>query len=71
MPVKMWGMLELQKVISGSEDAVNHGLQYLGEEGDTGEVGEYFGDEGDIWAGAKNRVQALYWENQERWAHML
>jgi len=27
-------------------------LQYFGDEGDTGEVGEYFGEDGDIWAGA-------------------
>lgn len=30
-------------------------LQYLGEDGDVGEVGEYFGDDGDIWAGASSR----------------
>jgi hypothetical protein len=28
-------------------------VQYLGEDGDAGDVGEYFGDEGDICAGAK------------------
>jgi hypothetical protein len=27
-------------------------LQYLGDEGEVGEVGEYLGDDGDIWAGA-------------------
>ena len=27
-------------------------LQYFGDDGDTGDVGEYFGDEGDICAGA-------------------
>ena len=26
--------------------------QYLGDEGEVGEVGEYFGEDGDIWAGA-------------------
>jgi hypothetical protein len=40
---------------SGSYESVgmlisrgNEYLQYLGDEGDVGEVGEYFGDEGDI-----------------------
>lgn len=26
--------------------------QYFGEEGDAGDVGEYLGDDGDIWTGA-------------------
>lgn len=26
----------------------NEDLQYLGDEGDVGEVGEYFGEEGDM-----------------------
>jgi len=56
MQVKRWGMSELHKVISKSNGRIDHNLQYLGEEGETGEVGEYFGDEGDIWAGAKNEV---------------
>jgi hypothetical protein len=29
-------------------------LQYFGDEGEVGEVGEYFGEDGDIWAGAIN-----------------
>jgi hypothetical protein len=28
------------------------GLQYFGEAGEAGDVGEYFGDDGDICAGA-------------------
>ena len=31
--------------------------QYFGEEGDAGEVGEYLGDDGDIWTGAINDCQ--------------
>lgn len=31
-------------------------LQYFGEEGETGDVGEYFGDDGDICAGARQHV---------------
>lgn len=27
-------------------------LQYLGEDGEVGDVGEYFGEDGDICAGA-------------------
>ena len=27
--------------------------QYFGEEGDAGDVGEYLGDDGDIWTGAR------------------
>lgn len=27
-------------------------VQYLGDEGEVGDVGEYFGDEGDMCAGA-------------------
>ena len=34
-------------------------VQYLGDEGETGEVGEYLGDEGDICAGAGYKVQKL------------
>jgi hypothetical protein len=26
--------------------------QYFGEEGDAGDVGEYLGEDGDIWTGA-------------------
>jgi len=26
--------------------------QYFGDEGDAGDVGEYLGDDGDIWTGA-------------------
>jgi hypothetical protein len=29
------------------------GEQYFGEEGDAGDVGEYLGDDGDIWTGAR------------------
>jgi len=32
-------------------------LQYLGDDGEVGEVGEYFGDDGDIWAGAVIKCQ--------------
>ena len=31
--------------------------QYFGEEGDAGDVGEYLGDDGDIWTGAINDCQ--------------
>jgi hypothetical protein len=31
------------------------GSQYLGDEGEAGDVGEYFGDIGDPWAGAKKK----------------
>jgi len=31
--------------------------QYFGEDGEAGEVGEYFGDDGDIWAGAITKCQ--------------
>lgn len=27
--------------------------QYFGDEGDAGDVGEYLGDDGDIWTGAR------------------
>jgi len=33
--------------------------QYFGEEGDAGDVGEYLGDEGDIWTGAIQDCQFL------------
>lgn len=50
-------MLELQIQVEekkGQEEIWNS--QYLGEEGDAiGEVGEYLGDDGDIWAGARDR----------------
>lgn len=36
----------------------NH-KQYFGEEGDAGDVGEYLGDDGDIWVGAINNYQFL------------
>lgn len=33
--------------------------QYFGEEGDAGDVGEYLGDDGDIWTGAIEDRQFL------------
>ena len=43
-----WGTSELRSV-SGLALCTNvSDLQYLGDEGDIGEVGEYLGDEGDI-----------------------
>lgn len=40
-----------------SIDVMIGNLQYFGDAGEAGDVGEYFGDDGDICAGAKNKSQ--------------
>lgn len=47
-------MWELQKtaIQQQRERLASANSQYFGEDGEAGEVGEYFGDEGDICTGA-------------------
>lgn len=43
-----WG---LQDRVSRCSLCLDRYSQYFGDDGEVGEVGEYLGDEGDIWAG--------------------
>jgi len=41
-------------------------LQYFGEEGDAiGDVGEYLGEDGDIWAGAMKMFSEFFERRKE------
>ena len=40
---------------NGSDPGQRSHEQYFGEEGDAGEVGEYLGDDGDIWGAIEDR----------------
>lgn len=44
--------------------------QYFGEEGDAGDVGEYLGDDGDIWTGAREECQSV-WDETASITHKL
>lgn len=57
------------KSVPNSSKILRPDVQYFGDDGEAiGEVGEYLGDEGDIWAGAKNSytISSVREQRQER-----
>lgn len=49
----MWGLEDRSLSVSTLESQHTLNSQYLGDVGEAGEVGEYLGDIGEPWAGAK------------------